>query len=341
MRQLYYAFKAIVNAGGNSLIKIISLSLGLLIGLLLFSRVAYEATFDNFYQEVDQLYLLNNQYTIGGENKGSYHIVMAPMAPTLNDEFPEVTYASTVYANKGKESFFFGDQRYELRPLIADSLFFKTLGVNVLKGDDRMLGVLDNVFISDQTARLIFGDEDPIGKTLLYMQNYAYTVQGVFEHIPDNNSLRGDVVISFANITKQFGLGTSWDGGDSFWGIVRLASGTNPENINQEINAVWRKYFDYDRMAQAGFAIHSFLSPFKGVHSENSEIKGITIILSTLALIILLIATLNYVLISISSLVKRAKEVSIHKCNGASNQGIFGMFMYETAILVCISLTLA
>jgi putative ABC transport system permease protein len=340
MKQLYYAFKAIANAGGNNLVKIISLSLGLLIGLLLFSRVAYEANFDNFYKDVNQLYLLHNQYTIGEKDAGSSHIVMAPMAPALNDEFPEVTYASTVYANKDEEPFFFGDKRYELKPLIADSLFFKTLGVNVLKGDDRMLGVLDNIFISNRTARLIFGDEDPTGKTLLYMQNYAYTVQGVFEHIPDNNSLRGDVIISFANAAKQFGLYSSWDGGDSFWGVVRLAPGTNPENINREINKVWRKYFDYDRAVQAGFEIHSFLSPFQGIHSENSSIKSISTILSTLALIILLIATLNYVLISISSLVKRAKEVSIHKCNGASSQSIFGMFMYETAILVFISLAL-
>jgi hypothetical protein len=67
MMQLYYAFKAIVNFGGNNLIKIISLSLGLLIGLLLFSRVAYEASFDNFYQDVDNLYLVKNKYIIGGE----------------------------------------------------------------------------------------------------------------------------------------------------------------------------------------------------------------------------------------------------------------------------------
>ncbi|MDR3250650.1 MAG: ABC transporter permease [Tannerella sp.] len=337
MRQLYYAFKAIANARGNNVIKIISLSLGLLVGLLLFSRVGYEASFDNFYRDVDRLFLIKNRYTIGGKDAGSSHIVMAPMAPALNDEFPEVVSASTVYANKGKEPFFLDDRKYELKPLIADSLFFKTAGIEVLSGDDRLLGVQDNIFISERTAKLIFGDGDPVGRTLMYMQNYPYTVQGVFEDVPDNNSLRGDAVISFANVGKQFGLGAGWDGGDSFWGIVRLAAGANPDFINREINGVWRKYFDYDRMAQDGFAINSFLAPFRGIHSDTGTVS-MSILMSALALIILLIATLNYVLISISSLVKRSKEVSIHKCNGASTASIFGMFLYETALLVLVSL---
>ncbi|GHV30020.1 hypothetical protein FACS1894177_01900 [Bacteroidia bacterium] len=340
MQQLYYAFLAIKNSGGNNLIKIVSLSLGLLIGLLLFSRVAYEANFDNFYKDVDNLYLVKNKYIIGGEDKGSSHIVMAPMAPAINDEFPEVACATSVYANKEEEPFFYEERKFDLKPLFADSLFFKTVGVNVLGGDDRLLSVADNLFISDKAAKLIFGNENPIGKTLMYMHNYPYTIQGVFSTIPNNNSLRGDVVVSFANVKKQWGLGTSWDGGDSFWGVVRLVAGANPSTINQKIPDVWRKHFDFDRLAEAGFEFTSYLSPFKTLHSEDSGVNSTAIIMSSLALIILLVATLNYVLISISSLVKRAKGVGIHKCSGASSGSIFGMFLYETAILVLISLLL-
>jgi putative ABC transport system permease protein len=336
--QLYYAFTVIKNSGTNNLIKIISLSLGLLIGLLLFSQVAYEASYDNFYRDVDNIYLVKNRYVIGGKDAMDTHIVMAPMAPALNAEFPEIEYATSVFANKDEEPFFYEERKFELKPLIADSLFFKTVGVHVTSGDDRLLSVADNIFISDRAARLIFGDEDPVGKTLLYMHNYAYTVQGVFEHIPLNNSLRGDVVISFANVNRQFGLGTAWDGGDSFWGAVRLAEGADPENINRQITDVWRKNFDYDRMAKQGFVFTSYLSPFKTVHAEDSGVKSSNIILSALALIILLISTMNYVLISIASLTGRAKAVGIHKCSGASSGSIFGMFLYETAILVFISL---
>lgn len=59
-----------------------------------------------------------------------------------------------------------------------------------------------------------------------------------------------------------------------------------------------------------------------------------------LAIALLFTATLNYVLISLSSLAYRAKAIGVHKCNGAGTGGIFGMFLWETAIIVCISLAL-
>lgn len=47
---------------------------------------------------------------------------------------------------------------------------------------------------------------------------------------------------------------------------------------------------------------------------------------------------MNYVLISISSLSQRAKGIGVHKCNGASDRAILSMFIYETALIIGISL---
>jgi putative ABC transport system permease protein len=55
---------------------------------------------------------------------------------------------------------------------------------------------------------------------------------------------------------------------------------------------------------------------------------------------LLLIAALNYVLVSISSLTSRAKGIGVHKCNGATTGDIFGLFMYETGIIIGLSLVL-
>ena len=61
-------------------------------------------------------------------------------------------------------------------------------------------------------------------------------------------------------------------------------------------------------------------------------------IMLTLGLSILFITALNYALISISSLSRRAKMVGVHKCSGASGEGIFGMFMLETLVVVALAL---
>ena len=59
-----------------------------------------------------------------------------------------------------------------------------------------------------------------------------------------------------------------------------------------------------------------------------------------LGISILFITTLNYVLISISSLSRRAKSIGVHKCSGAGTGTVFGMFMWETGIIILLSLFL-
>lgn len=72
----------------------------------------------------------------------------------------------------------------------------------------------------------------------------------------------------------------------------------------------------------------------RGYHLKNENVMRMIRILSLLGLALLLTATLNYALISMSSLSRRAKAVGVHKCNGASAGNIFGMFLWETALLI-------
>lgn len=74
--------------------------------------------------------------------------------------------------------------------------------------------------------------------------------------------------------------------------------------------------------------------------ARNYDGMGIIWILLILAAILLFTVTLNYVLISISSLSRRAKTIGVHKCNGASGWGIMKMFLWETGILIFISVLL-
>lgn len=48
MRQLYYTIRILLRGRGNNIIKLVSLTLGLLIGVLLFSQIAYELNYENF-----------------------------------------------------------------------------------------------------------------------------------------------------------------------------------------------------------------------------------------------------------------------------------------------------
>ena len=49
MKQLYYTIQTLLRGRGSNVIKVISLTLGLLVGILLFARVAFELNYDSYY----------------------------------------------------------------------------------------------------------------------------------------------------------------------------------------------------------------------------------------------------------------------------------------------------
>ena len=94
MKQLQYVIRYLLKARGNNLIKIVSLTLGLFVGLILFAQVAFEMSYDNFYPDKEQLYLLHIKASVQGKDGFEGGVVHAPFAPTMYWEFPEVISAA-------------------------------------------------------------------------------------------------------------------------------------------------------------------------------------------------------------------------------------------------------
>ncbi|MFR8912863.1 MAG: ABC transporter permease, partial [Parabacteroides distasonis] len=155
MRQLYYTIRYLLRGRGGNVIKVLSLTLGLGVGLILFARVAFELSFDTFFDQVEDLYSVHVRYNDDktGEEDGS-RILFAPIPEALRQEFPEIQYA-TVCRRRYGAVLYHGEDRFKPRLMMADSLFFRTMGIKVLRGDDRLLGIEDQVFLSEKMAERI------------------------------------------------------------------------------------------------------------------------------------------------------------------------------------------
>ena len=55
MRQIYYSIRTLLRERGTNIIRVISLSLGLTIGILLFSQIAFELSYEYCYPEPERL----------------------------------------------------------------------------------------------------------------------------------------------------------------------------------------------------------------------------------------------------------------------------------------------
>lgn len=336
MRQLYYTFRTLLRGRGGNLTKIISLTLGLLVGILLFARVAFELNYDSYYQEPENLFLTLRTVVSQGEKKEPVCSNYGKLPAAIRENFPDEVEDATLIDLFSRSSLYHeGQEKKDAILATSRSHIFSTLGVKVLSGNVSELDNMDALFISRSLAQSLFADADPIGKTVMINIDYPLTVRGVFEDIPENAEFRFDGVYSFVTRANRFrDERGGWRGDISYTCMVRFRHPEDVEKVAARMPDMMKKYIQYNK---DWFEEFSFITPSQ-FHLQKKESRKIISILSILGFAILLIAGMNNVLISISSLPQRAKSVGVHKCSGASTGHIYRMFLWESALLTLVSL---
>lgn len=336
MKQLYYTIQTLLRGRGSNVIKVISLTLGLLVGILLFARVAFELNYDSYYSEPENLCITLRTGISDGIKKEPNIDNYGKLAEAIRENFPDEVEDATVLDLFSQSPLYHEGKKMEHVILATSkSHVFSTLGIKVLLGDVSQLDRVDVIFISRSLARRLFADANPIGKTINIEIDYPLTVQGVFEDIPENTEFHFDGVYSFDTRFKQYGSERGgWGYDSSYHCMVRFRHPDEREKVEVRMPEMLKKYIhNYKGQSEE----YSFMTPSQ-YHLQKPESRKIVMILSILGFAILLVAGMNNVLISVSSLAQRAKSVGIHKCNGASDGHIYRMFLYESALLILLSL---
>ena len=89
MKQIYYVIQTLLRGRGSNIIKVISLGLGLTMSILLFSRVAYEQSFDTCFKDYDNLYQVWSIFSVKGEKFEPQEWNCGPVAGAILENFPE------------------------------------------------------------------------------------------------------------------------------------------------------------------------------------------------------------------------------------------------------------
>lgn len=328
------------------MIRVISLSLGLTIGILLFSQIAFELSYEKCYPESEQLAIVRGQITnlstgevVGDDGTNYDYTVFAPTAAALAQDLPgEVAYASCVNPEMENSLYYEDKLLADAKYMCVDSCFFQVFGIPLLKGNLKDLMIPGSVFVSEHFARATFGDANPVGKTLSVDKQMDLTIRGVYKDTPANTMLTHDLLISIYTQDGGYRGGYGWKGNDVFYAFLRVRQASDIEKVNGNIQRVIEKYtsstFD-------GWKMDFSVIPLTQKHLDSPDVQKRLVIYGFLGFAIFFVAIMNYMLISIATLSRRAKGVGVHKCSGASAGNVFGMFLTETGILVVVSVLLS
>lgn len=326
----------------NNILKILSLGIGLAIGCILIAKVCFESSYDNFYKGLERIYLIKPNYSLRGEVNESDQ-VSGGIAPGFKKYVPGVESATRTTFLFESEKFYTEEKALVTGMLVlADTAFFDVFDRKILAGNPKeVLAQRFNIMVSRSFAEKMGGIDKAVGR-IIYNEEapkLKFTIGGVYDDFPENGSLYYDILLSMETYPKE--STDNWLGNDRYKGYVKLEEGVTPESIDPAIRKMMDKNLPMEELKNSGYKIWCVLSPFHKLHTSEPYVRNLIIILSVVSFVLVLISLMNYMLISISEMVKRSKEIGIHKCYGAEGTNIYGMLIKETSVYLFFSLLLA
>ena len=343
MKNFYISFRTLFKKGRHNDIKILSLGVGLAMGLVLIAKVCFELSYDNFYPESDRIFAIQENFSIGDKSNDGFPCVSGGVAPGMKAEIPGVV-AATRCERTGEMVMKTPDnKKYTAIFMLADSCFYDVLPREMLVGNAReTLSRPLYALVSEEMASKINPDgADVIGKTfeVQTFPGVQITVGGVFKDVPKNTHLYYDVLVSLSTFKAITGWSKDdqWLGGDSFNAYVLLQPGLSADDLLQPMAEMLDRHVDSKKLKEQGMTYSIFLRPLGELYASSPATKRMAVMLTAIAFAILFAALMNYVLLVISSMVTRSKDVAIHKCYGATGWNITDMIFSEAFLNLLIS----
>jgi len=331
-----------------STINIIGLAVGMAAFIIIMLFVSYEKSFDNFHTK--NIYRLNEVQTVGQEGTTQkVALSMFPMGAALKQEFPEIkNYTRIRWIAKYQMTL--GTKRIFMpQAFFVDSTFLRIFDFKMIRGDRQTALVKPHtVLLTEETAKKLFGDADPMGKIITHYgtDTNTFTVTGIIANAPKNSQLQFDGLFSFTSIYKPWMI-NNW-GSNWLNTYLELAPGTDEAAFNKKFPAFLKKYLKGDGWK----FMQLFVLPLKDVHAGSADI-GLdyinyqkfdgksTRLFAIIALIVLLIACVNFINLSTARSAERSKEVGIRKSIGAHRFQLAIQFLGETILISLMALLLA
>lgn len=331
----------------NLHLKVLSLGVGLAVGIVLIAKVFFELSFDSFYADIDRVYLIETGYAQNGE-KGNFAQVSGAVAVGFMNEVPGVEVATrTTYIFSGNT--YLDDEQNKLSATLvcADTCFFKVFNRPILAGSEqkalsnKMCAMVSRSF----AEKMLHSPSDNISNIIgrqIYNEDYPQlriTIEGVFDDFPDNGSLDYDILLSMVSYNKE--SYDNWVGNDRYKGYVKLMPNVDSHSLTSAIRKMQEAHQPIEEFEKKGISLWYSLVPFDSMHTSDSQVKAQIILLSVVATLLIIISLLNYILIAISSLVKRSREVGVRKCYGAESRHIYAMLAKESLLHIGLALMLS
>lgn len=321
-----------------SFINILGLTTGIAASIFILLWITDELSYDKFHDDSDRIFsvLINNTYP--DKRIETYPATPSKLKEVVQNEIPEIELTAR-YSYDNELLIKNESKGYNETGIYADSELFKIFTFPVVSGNRaNPLPDSKSIAISQTLAVKLFGNESPIGKSLLAGQ-HELAITSVFADVPENSSLQFEFVVPLELFLKDNPWTQHWKSG-GMRTVVKVVA--DAETANRKLAGLIKKNCP-------DCTTSAFLFPYmqSRLHStfENGVNSGGRIqqvyFFAAIAILILIMACINFMNLSTVRAAGRSREVGIRKSIGAQKGGLVFQFIAESILISFVALIFA
>ena len=332
----------------SSVINILGLSAALVVFFIVLMQVHYDFTYDKSYENADNILQLN----IFNENKGSTGFTVNFNIPeSIKEKCPEVEkYCLCASWGEDKiniEKSHASRETFSIIHIRATAEFTDIFTPEIISGSVAdIFSSPGKVMISEKTAKRMFGNENPIGKTL--RSNYTgeeYSILAIYRDFPKNSTMKNGIY----SYLKDYQEGTE-DYKETEWSFLAFFTikKENHKAINEKLTeTIWnseeyKKYIEEHPEERSQIRLSSMNDLYMNSAGKGGSKRiNTTITLLSIGILTVFIAFVNFVNLSMAMAPSRIRGINLRKILGISKVKLRITIASESVLFTLISLIIA
>jgi putative ABC transport system permease protein len=345
------AWRNLVKSKGYSAINIGGLAVGMAVAMLIALWIYDELNYNKVHKNYDHIVQVMQHQTFNGET-GTQSSIPIPLAGELKSKYGSNFKYLVMASWQGKRILSAGEKKISIEGNYMDVGAPRMLTLKILKGNYNGLNDPHSIMLSATAAKAVFGDEDPMDKTMRIDNKLDVKVTAIYEDIPYTSQFRKlnfiapwDLYVSSEKWVQDALKESRW-GNNSFQLYAQVEEKADINKVNALIKNV-----KLDRVPKEDkkFKSEIFLLPMSQWQLYNNWENGVQAggaieyvwMFGIVGIFVLLLACINFMNLSTARSEKRAREVGIRKAVGSDRWQIIKQFFGESLLVAMIAFAFA
>jgi putative ABC transport system permease protein len=334
----------------HSFINIAGLASGMAVAMIIGLWIYDEASANRHFKNYQTIYQIMMNQTFDGV-RGSQQALPFPLGEELKSKYPDFTAVAMTDWGQHR-SLVYGEKKISKFGHFIGEDAIKMFSLEILEGDRDPLHDPYSIVLTNETAKILFGNENPVGKIVKMDNQTNLKVTAVVAKQPKNSSLTFDYLVPFQleeiiHDWVRLYHKTNW--ANNSWQIfVQLNDNASPAMANAKIKNVVLSHFTDENMfkhIKPELFIHPMskwrlYSDFENGKNTGGFIKYVRMF-AILGFIVLLIACINFMNLNTARSEKRAREVGIRKAVGSGRKQLINQFLGESMFISALAFLLS